>query len=105
MKTSKYVLEITVFVCGAVVMVYELVGSRILGPYFGTSVFVWTGLIGTIMGSLSLGYYLGGVLADRSPKIKTLSSIIFLSFSSILSKYVHVIIINIQYYKQKSMSR
>lgn len=88
MKTSKYVLEITVFVCGAVVMVYELVGSRILGPYFGTSVFVWTGLIGTIMGSLSLGYYLGGVLADRSPKIKTLSSIIFLSSIFVLITFL-----------------
>jgi hypothetical protein len=39
MKISKYLLEIVVFVCGAVVMIFELVGSRVLGPYFGTSIF------------------------------------------------------------------
>lgn len=76
---KKYILEITTFVCGAVVMVYELVGSRILGPYFGTSMFVWTALIGIILASLSLGYYFGGKIADKNPNFKILSIIIFLS--------------------------
>ncbi|MFC1623100.1 fused MFS/spermidine synthase [Patescibacteria group bacterium] len=76
---QKYILEIAVFVCGAVVMVFELVGSRILGPYFGTSIFVWTSLIGIVLGSLSLGYYYGGRLADRSPHIKNLALVIFLA--------------------------
>ncbi|MFC1608768.1 fused MFS/spermidine synthase [Patescibacteria group bacterium] len=76
---QKYILEITVFVCGAVVMIFELVGSRILGPYFGTSIFVWTSLIGIVLGSLSLGYYYGGIFADRSPYIKNLALIIFLA--------------------------
>ncbi len=30
-------------------MIFELVGSRVLGPYFGTSIFVWTSLIGIIL--------------------------------------------------------
>ena len=51
------------FVTGFVVMAFELAGSRVLGPYFGSSVFVWTSLIGIIMGCLSLGYWLGGVLS------------------------------------------
>ncbi len=59
------VLEVTVFVAGAVVMMYELVGSRVVAPYVGTSIFVWSSLIGVILGSLSLGYYVGGRLADR----------------------------------------
>lgn len=79
MKIYKYILEAAVFVCGAVVMIFELVGSRVLGPYFGTSIFVWTGLIGIILGSLSLGYYLGGKIADKNPSFNNLSLIIFLS--------------------------
>ncbi len=79
MKNYKYILEIAIFVCGAVVMIFELVGSRVLGPYFGTSIFVWTSLIGIILGSLSLGYYFGGKLADKKPSFNNLSLIIFLS--------------------------
>ena len=40
------VLEIAVFVCGALVMIYEIIGSRILAPHIGTSTYVWTSLIG-----------------------------------------------------------
>jgi len=83
MKISKYLLEIVVFVCGAVVMIFELVGSRVLGPYFGTSIFVWTSLIGIILGSLSIGYYLGGKIADKKSSFKSLSLIIFLAAISI----------------------
>ena len=77
MKLSRYILEVTVFTTGAVIMIFELVGSRVLGPYFGTSIFVWTSVIGIILGSLSLGYYLGGRKADNEPSIKTLSLIVF----------------------------
>ncbi|MDD5652498.1 MAG: fused MFS/spermidine synthase, partial [Candidatus Moranbacteria bacterium] len=79
MKIQKYVLEMTVFLCGAIVMIFELVGSRMLGPYFGTSIFVWTSLIGIILGGLSLGYHLGGKIADKRATLKGLSRIIFLS--------------------------
>ncbi len=60
-------------------MVFELVGSRVLGPYFGTSIFVWTSLIGIILGSLSFGYFLGGKVADKKPNIEMLALVIFLS--------------------------
>lgn len=80
-KILSYSLEITVFICGAVVMIFELVGSRVLGPFFGTSIFVWTSLIGIILGSLSLGYYFGGKLADKQADFNILSLIIF--FASI----------------------
>ena len=74
---SKYILELTVFICGAVVMIFELVGSRVIGPFLGTSLFVWTSLIGIILASLSLGYYLGGKLADKNATISNLSRTIF----------------------------
>ena len=86
----RYGIEIIVFICGAVVMIFELVGSRILGPYMGTTIFVWTSLIGIILGSLSIGYWLGGYFADKKPKIETLSTIIFLSaVSIIISTIIH----------------
>ncbi|MFA4833800.1 MAG: fused MFS/spermidine synthase [Patescibacteria group bacterium] len=78
-EVHKYVLEIAVFICGAVVMVFELVGSRVLGPYLGTSIFVWTSLIGIILGSLSLGYWLGGKIADKKSSLPGLSFLIFLA--------------------------
>ena len=74
---KKYLLELVVFVCGAVVMILELVGSRILAPYLGNSLFVWTSLIGVILGSLSFGYWWGGKLADQNPTRKIFSLIIF----------------------------
>ena len=68
-----------VFLCGAVVMVFELTGSRILAPYLGNSIFVWASLIGVILGSLSLGYWYGGKLADKKSDYKTFSIIIMLA--------------------------
>ena len=83
MNINKYILELTLFICGAVVMIFELVGSRVLGPYFGTSIFVWTSLIGIILGSLSFGYYFGGKISDKKPNLNSLSIIIFLAAISI----------------------
>ncbi len=60
------VLELAVFVCGALVMIYEIIGSRILAPHIGTSTYVWTSLIGVILAALSLGYWLGGKIADQN---------------------------------------
>jgi spermidine synthase len=76
---KRYILEITVFVCGALVMIFEIIGSRLLAPYIGTSTYVWTSLIGVILAALSLGYWLGGKYADRQPDIKILAFVIFLA--------------------------
>ncbi len=77
-------LEIIVFVCGAIVMAFEIIGSRMLGPYVGTSIFVWTSIIGIILFSLSVGYRFGGWVADRKPRADFLSFIIFFAGLSIL---------------------
>jgi spermidine synthase/MFS family permease len=70
------VLEIASFLCGAAVMVLEMAGSRVVAPYMGTSLIVWTSLIGVIMASLSTGYWLGGVAADRWPETEILARIV-----------------------------
>ena len=78
-KLSRSILDLTVFTCGAVVMTYEIIGSRVLSPFLGASTYVWTSLIGVILGSLSLGYWLGGKIADRKPDLSILASIIFIA--------------------------
>lgn len=62
---KKLLLFIIVFVAGYLIMSLELLGSRILAPYFGNSIYIWAILIGLILAALTVGYYLGGCLADR----------------------------------------
>jgi hypothetical protein len=52
---------------GFFVMGVELLGGRLLAPYFGTSIFVWGALIAVFMTALAIGYLLGGRLSLRSP--------------------------------------
>lgn len=76
---KKFTLEVVVFICGAIVMAYEIIGSRMLGPYVGTSMFVWTSIIGVILLSLSLGYSWGGKIADQKPRADVLSMYILIA--------------------------
>ena len=69
-------IKLVVFICGAVVMSFEILGSRVLAPNFGSSVFVWGSLISIFLTGLSAGYYLGGRLADINPSSKKLSLIV-----------------------------
>ncbi|MDD5557449.1 MAG: fused MFS/spermidine synthase [bacterium] len=70
-------IPVVVFVCGGAVMALELAGSRVLAPYAGTSLAAWTGLIGVILASLSVGYWRGGRIADRRPSPGTLAFVVF----------------------------
>jgi spermidine synthase len=69
-------LRLLVFVAGAVLMGLEIVGSRILAPYFGNSVFVWGSLISLFLIALSAGYYVGGAVSDSRPSQALLNSIV-----------------------------
>lgn len=64
-------------------MILELTGARVLAPYLGTSIIVWTSLLGVVMASLSAGYYLGGKAADTRADYKILAYIILLAGVSI----------------------
>src|SRR5512134_3066126 len=71
-----YYLSISAVVCGALVMVIEILGSRVIGPFFGVSLFVWTSLITVTLVALAAGYAAGGVLSDRRGTPDTLYAIV-----------------------------
>lgn len=61
-------LEHLAFNTGFVLMAFELAAARILAPTIGSSTYIWTSVIGVIIAALSLGYYLGGRMADLRKK-------------------------------------
>ena len=54
-----------VFASSTCTLVIELVAGRIMAPYIGVSLYTWTSIIGIVLAGISLGNYLGGVVADR----------------------------------------
>lgn len=60
------------FFSGFTIMVLELLGARMLAPYFGNSTYVWGSVIGMFMAALAVGYSLGGRIADRKRDERTL---------------------------------
>ena len=78
-KIKNYKLELTVFICGAMGMVLELVAARVLSPYVGSSNLIWTTIIGLMLISMSLGYWIGGKIADKNKDLKDLSQFILIS--------------------------
>ncbi len=56
------------FITGAVVMGFEMLGSRYLNPFFGSGIYTWAALISTVLAALTAGYFFGGWMADRNPR-------------------------------------
>jgi spermidine synthase len=84
-------LYCTVVTTGAAIMIVEILGAKMLAPYFGTSHFVWTAQIAVTLVALATGYYLGGRLADRSPELgrlywALLGAAVYLGLTSIAVK-------------------
>lgn len=76
---ARAALHATVCATGAAVMVVEILGTRIIGPVFGVSLFVWTALLSVTLCSLAFGYAIGGALVDRTPTPRLMGLVIVAS--------------------------
>jgi predicted membrane-bound spermidine synthase len=72
-------IYITSFFEGAAVMATELCGSKLISPYFGSSLYVWASVIAITLGSLAAGYFFGGRLSLKENKVQVLRLILALS--------------------------
>ncbi len=74
--TDRRPLYALVFLAGVGTLATEIGASRLLAPYYGSSTIVWANIIGLTLASLSLGYWLGGRLADRNPSPQLLGRLV-----------------------------
>jgi hypothetical protein len=72
-------IYLVAFVTGAIVMGFEMLGSRYLNPHFGNGIYTWAALISTVLAALTAGHFLGGFLADRTASATVLGAIIALA--------------------------
>jgi len=61
---------------GYFVMGIELLGGRLLAPYFGSSIYVWGAIITVFMLALSIGYLCGGRVSLHSPSLRRLAAML-----------------------------
>ncbi|HKG00799.1 MAG TPA: fused MFS/spermidine synthase [Xanthobacteraceae bacterium] len=76
--TFAALIYVIAFVTGAIVMSFEMLGSRYLNPYFGSGIYTWASLISTVLAALTAGYFLGGSLADRRPSAAVLGATVLI---------------------------
>ncbi len=90
---SRTYLFITVFIADMSTLAIEFTTSRMLQTVYGTSNIVWANVIGLVLLFLTLGYFLGGTIADRRPyphvfyslvSVTGFASVLFLLLTSVL---------------------
>ncbi|MGB1190543.1 MAG: fused MFS/spermidine synthase [Pseudomonadales bacterium] len=70
LKQIGWVVLLLAFTSGFIIMSVELLGGRILAPYFGSSIYVWGSIISIFMVALSVGYLIGGRLSVNQPNLR-----------------------------------
>src|SRR4051812_18504301 len=76
---KRMLLPLAVFITGASVLIVEVVGLRVLSPFYGNTIFTVSSVISVILLALSCGYYFGGKLADRQATLHYFFSLILIS--------------------------
>ncbi len=78
------IIYLVAFVTGVIVMSFEMLGSRYLNPYFGRGIYTWASLISTVLAALCLGYFVGGLAADRHPSATVLGATVLIGAAYVL---------------------
>jgi spermidine synthase len=72
-------LQAIIFTTGGAILALELLASRILTPYFGVSLYIWSGILSITLVSLAAGYWQGGRLAGgRKGRAPAADKLLFL---------------------------
>lgn len=74
-----FYIYLAVIVGGAAVLAVELLGTRIIAPFYGASLYLWSAQISVALAALSVGYAIGGRWADRGPKLERFALVIGLA--------------------------
>src|SRR2546423_4956439 len=83
-KAFAATIYLVAFITGAIVMSFEMLGSRYLNPYFGSGIYTWASLISTVLAALCAGYFVGGIAADRYPSAAVLGATVVIGSLYIL---------------------
>lgn len=102
MRSQRFLL-LVVFLAGIGTMGVEMVMSRLLAPYFGSSQPIWAAIIGLTLFYLALGYRIGGALADRRPDVQVLYQII--TWAGFLTGFIPLVAQPILRFAQQSLSQ
>ncbi len=78
-RVGEFIPYLIVFSASACTLILEIVAGRILAPVIGVSLYTWTSIIGVVLAGISVGNYVGGLVADRYPSRLTLGWILLAS--------------------------
>jgi hypothetical protein len=78
-RSSPGLLYLVSFFEGGALMAVELLGAKLIAPYYGTSLYVWAAVLACTLGGLALGYLLGGILSNKYKDAGALYFIVALS--------------------------
>ena len=84
----------TIFLASACVMMVELVAGRLAARHIGSSLYTWTAVIGVVLGGITLGYYIGGRLADSFAARKTMGWLLAASSGACIAAIILNNIVN-----------
>jgi len=78
-RTRRLPLEALVFAVGVSSLGTEIAAARLMAPFFGASTVIWANTIAVVLVALSVGYRVGGKLADRRPRVEALAGLVLLA--------------------------
>ncbi len=81
-------LRVIVFTTGAAVLVVEIAATRILSPHYGNTIYSVSSVISVILAALSVGYWRGGIKADKTPTYHEFYKIIFKGGISLFALFI-----------------